>query len=641
MDATIVLALLQDGLTTGAIYLLLAVGLLIAFSVTRVIFIPQGDLVSYAALSLASMIGHQMPGTLWMLDALCALALALALAKRRFGAVLPYAVAPGLLTLACLAATRYGVPSPVLMALSILIVTALGPLLYRFAYEPLGEASMLALLIVSMALHFVLIGIALYAFGAEGVSTPTLTDASFTIGSADVSGQSLCVALVCMTLVGALRWFFVRTLFGKALRAAASDRLGARLIGVDHALSGRAAFGFGERGGGDQRGLDRAAHAAVVRHRFRDRPERLCRGGDRRAGVLSHCRRRGAVRRSAGIVLWLLGQRIPQCHRVLSADPCPGLAVAVARRRRGPGVMTRARGPLTIVLALLSCAALPFILTEFQATLAGFVGIAAIVALGLVMLTGVSGQTSFGQATFLGLAAYATAILSRFHGWPPLAGLPAGLAVTGGAAFLLGLITARISGHYLPLATIAWCASFFYLFGVIPGLGGYNGFGEIPPLFPGITRGIAAALIGCVLIAAFVLCANLLSSRTGRAMRALAQSRIMAESVGIDTARLARAVFVLAALQAGRKPAHLHAGRYFAPARDAGRQETQIHHDHRARQSEGRRGENHHHHQPGRGARGQRVSRPDCGFRPAGELFFWPGRIVERCGQQHRRCDGL
>ena len=229
--------------------------------------------------------------------------------------------------------------------------------------------------------------------------------------------------------------------------------------------------------------------------------------------------------------------------------------------------MTRSRDPLIIVLALLSCVALPFILTEFQATLAGFVGIAAIVALGLVMLTGISGQTSFGQATFLGLAAYTTAILSRFHGWPPLAGLPASLAVTGGTAFLLGLITSRISGHYLPLATIAWCASFFYLFGVIPGLGGYNGFGEIPPLFPGITRGIAAALIGCVLTAAFVLCANLLSSRTGRAMRALAQSRVMAESVGIDTARLARAVFVLAALLAGVAGwLFAHVQRYVSPS---------------------------------------------------------------------------
>jgi len=242
MDGPILLALLQDGLTTGAIYLLLAVGLLIAFTVTRVIFIPQGDLVSFAALSLAGMIGHQVPGTVWLLDGLCAVALVLALLHRRWRALLSYGVAPAALTTACWAAARYGAPAPIMMLLAIALVTALGPLLYRFAYEPLGEASLLALLIVSMALHFVLIGIALYVFGAEGVSTPTLTDASFDAGPVAVSGQSLCVGLVCLVMVGALRWFFVRTLYGKALRAAASDRLGARLIGVDHALSGRTAF---------------------------------------------------------------------------------------------------------------------------------------------------------------------------------------------------------------------------------------------------------------------------------------------------------------------------------------------------------------------------------------------------------------
>jgi branched-chain amino acid transport system permease protein len=242
MDETILLALLQDGLTTGAIYVLLAVGLLIAFTVTRVIFIPQGDLVSYAALTLASLISHRLPGTIWLLDFLCALALVVSLARGRFRALLPYGIAPAVLTLGCWAAAHYGAPSPLSMLLSLTIVTALGPLLYRFAYEPLGEASMLALLIVSMALHFVLIGIALYSFGAEGVSTPALTEAGFDAGPIQVSGQSLCVGLVCLVMVGALRWFFVRTLYGKALRAAASDRLGARLIGVDAALSGQAAF---------------------------------------------------------------------------------------------------------------------------------------------------------------------------------------------------------------------------------------------------------------------------------------------------------------------------------------------------------------------------------------------------------------
>ena len=151
--------------------------------------------------------------------------------------------------------------------------------------------------------------------------------------------------------------------------------------------------------------------------------------------------------------------------------------------------MRRAFRPLLIGLALLVCAGLPLVLTQYQATLTGFVGIAAIAAVGLVLLTGISGQTSFGQATFLGLAAYTSAYLSRYEGWAPLAALPVSLSVTGLSAWLLGLITSRISGHYLPLATIAWCASFYYLFGVLPGLGGFNGFGEIPPLFPGISRG--------------------------------------------------------------------------------------------------------------------------------------------------------
>ena len=234
--------------------------------------------------------------------------------------------------------------------------------------------------------------------------------------------------------------------------------------------------------------------------------------------------------------------------------------------RRVPSVVSLPVVALPVV-ALLVCVLLPFVLTEYQATLAGFIGIAAIAALGLVLLTGISGQTSFGHATFVGLAAYTTAWMSRYGGWPPLAGLAAGLIVTGGTAFLLGLITSRISGHYLPVATIAWCASFFYLFGVLPGLGGFNGFGEIPPLYPGITRGGAATLIGVVLIGASVLCANLLGSRTGRAMRALAQSRVMAESLGIDSARLARSSFVLAALLAGVAGwLFAHVQRYVSPA---------------------------------------------------------------------------
>src|SRR5580700_10891106 len=131
---------------------------------------------------------------------------------------------------------------------------------------------------------------------------------------------------------------------------------------------------------------------------------------------------------------------------------------------------------------LLAIVLVPVVLPAFYVTLFGYVGLASLVALGLVLLTGVSGQTSFGQASFAGLAAYSTTMLTRFEGAPPLVGLAAGLAVTGTVAWLLGLITARLSGHFLALVSVAWGISFLSLFGTLPALHGFNGIGDIPPL---------------------------------------------------------------------------------------------------------------------------------------------------------------
>ncbi len=128
--------------------------------------------------------------------------------------------------------------------LALAIVTPMGPLIWRFAFRPIADASVLALLILSMALHFVLIGLGLVFFGPEEASAPALTDASFDLGDLNVSGQSLAVLLCCALLVLGLRWFFGATIHGKALRAAASDRLGARLVGIDAAATGALAFGL-------------------------------------------------------------------------------------------------------------------------------------------------------------------------------------------------------------------------------------------------------------------------------------------------------------------------------------------------------------------------------------------------------------
>ncbi len=246
MDWFVFLALLQDGITTGAIYLLLAIGLLIVFSVTRVIFVPQGDLLAFGTLTAAALQSGHLPGTLWLLDGVSALALVASLFDGWRGAlrgVLAWGIYPLVVTGAALFLARYQVPALSIL-LTLAIVTPMGPLVWRFAFRPVADASVLALLIVSMALHFVLIGLGLVFFGPEEASAPALTDTSFDLGDLNVSGQSLAVLLCCALLVLGLRWFFGATIHGKALRAAASDRLGARLVGIDAGATGALAFGL-------------------------------------------------------------------------------------------------------------------------------------------------------------------------------------------------------------------------------------------------------------------------------------------------------------------------------------------------------------------------------------------------------------
>jgi branched-chain amino acid transport system permease protein len=246
MTLFVFLALVQDGITTGAIYLLLAIGLLIVFSVTRVIFVPQGDLLAFGALTAASLQSAELPGTLWLLDGAAAAALVIALFGGRQAAlrgVLAWGVYPAIVTAAALLLAPLKIPA-VSILLALAIVTPMGPLIWRFAFRPMADASVLALLILAMALHFVLIGIGLVLFGPEEASTPALTDASFDLGELTVSGQSIAVLLCCGALVVALRWFFGATMAGKVLRAAASERLGARLVGIDAGATGALAFGL-------------------------------------------------------------------------------------------------------------------------------------------------------------------------------------------------------------------------------------------------------------------------------------------------------------------------------------------------------------------------------------------------------------
>jgi len=191
---------------------------------------------------------------------------------------------------------------------------------------------------------------------------------------------------------------------------------------------------------------------------------------------------------------------------------------------------------------------------EFWITQLNYIGLAAMVALGLVLLTGVGGLTSFGQAAFVGLGAYTTALLTTQYDISPWLALPVGLLVTAVVAFLLGLITLRLSGHYLPLGTIAWGLSLYYLFGNLDWLGKHDGIAGIEPISL-FGWSLASGRHIYYLIWVFVLLAlwatrNLLDSRPGRAIRALKSGAGMAESMGVNTGIYKIVIFVWAALLA-------------------------------------------------------------------------------------------
>lgn len=258
MDFSIVAILAQDGVSTGAIYALLALATVLLFSVTRVIFIPQGEFVAFGALTMAAMQSGKFAGTanLLLVFGMVAFLMELYDAVRQFrvightsGLSKTLVIAAGKylifpLIIFVLAKTVATARMPMLLqaALTLAIVVPMGPLLYRVAFQSLAEASVLVLLIVSVGVHFALVGIGLVIFGAEGSRTTPFSDASYQFGTVTVTGQSAAIIGVSILLIGILYVFFERTLVGKALRATAVNRVGARLMGIGTAQAGRLAF---------------------------------------------------------------------------------------------------------------------------------------------------------------------------------------------------------------------------------------------------------------------------------------------------------------------------------------------------------------------------------------------------------------
>jgi branched-chain amino acid transport system permease protein len=250
LNTTILLFLLQDGITNGAIYALLGLALVLVFAVTRVILIPQGEFVTYGALTYATLSAGNVPGTARLAVAMGFVAFCLdiisarkSLNLRRMLRALGVNI---LLPLAILALTTWlasrQTAIAINIALSLVIVAAIGVFLYRIAFQPIAHTSVLVLLIASVGCHLALQGMGLVFFGAEGQRGPTISDMAFTVGQLRFTGQNIAVYAITITFIIGLWLFFGYTLYGKALRATAVNRLGARLVGIRTSLSGQLAF---------------------------------------------------------------------------------------------------------------------------------------------------------------------------------------------------------------------------------------------------------------------------------------------------------------------------------------------------------------------------------------------------------------
>ena len=250
MNLDLALLLTQDGIANGAIYVLVALGIVLVFLVTRIIFVPFGDLVAYGALTLAAIQAGERPGTIWLLLGLAALAflveagslLRRGAAHRLPRAALAWLLLPALPGVAAWALAGRALPDPAQWAMTVALILPLGPLLYRIAYRPIADAPVLVLLIVSVVLHFAISGVALVCFGPEGGRPRPLVRAMFEIGDMIVSAQTLLM-LACSALAAFGLWlFFEQSVTGKALRATAVNRVGARLVGIRPGVTGGTAF---------------------------------------------------------------------------------------------------------------------------------------------------------------------------------------------------------------------------------------------------------------------------------------------------------------------------------------------------------------------------------------------------------------
>lgn len=250
MDWLIAAFLIQDGVVTGAVYGLLALAIVLIYRVTSVIFIPQGDFLTFSALTFMALQDERAPTLAWFILSLTAVSsvvdIVVALRRRRTGlearAILTRHVFPVLGSVLLIFAGRLALPMALEAVIVVAAVTSTGPLIYRIFYQPVAHASVLTLFMVSAGVHFILVGFGILFFGAEGARAQPFTRETIDIAGFPLSYQSIAIVICALIAIGLLFALFEATYAGKALQATAENRLGARLQGIRTEIAGRVSF---------------------------------------------------------------------------------------------------------------------------------------------------------------------------------------------------------------------------------------------------------------------------------------------------------------------------------------------------------------------------------------------------------------
>jgi branched-chain amino acid transport system ATP-binding protein len=418
-------------------------------------------------------------------------------------------------------------------------------------------------------------------FGAEGFRIRPVVDGIYNLGGGVIVSAQLLLMLITAALLSLLFFlFFERSMPGRALRATAVNRIGARLVGIRPARTGTIAYFIASLLAGISAILVGPTTTTYYDSGFMIGLKAFV--GAIFGGFISY-----PVAALGAVFVGILESFASFWSSAFKEVIVFSLLIPVllwqswkSKHAEGEGEeieMPQSIGlsaPLRNSLIAVTVVALtlaPLVLGTFAVTLLNYIGISALAALGLVLLTGIGGMTSFGQAAFVGIAAYATAWLTATQGYSPWLGLLLALVLTALAALLIGGLTLRLDGHFLSLSTIAWGISIYFLFGNIAGLGQNTGMSGIPPIsiasLPLLSSQSIFYLIWLMVALAAFASANLLNSREGRAIRSLRGGAVLLASLGVNIFRIRLVTFVIAALLAGLAGwLYAHMNRFVSPA---------------------------------------------------------------------------